>query len=105
MVSLRDYGYGTNSNWSSRMISLIDAVHDYGILEVLDRLDEVGKYHKAMRQDARDLVILFPLSRKDLKELYMSGGIPDVVRRLEFTEDQHRSMAIKIIERMENNSG
>lgn len=105
MVSLRDYGYGTNSNWSSRMISLIDAVHDCGILEVLDRLDEVGKYHKAIRQDARDLVILFPLTRKDLKELYMGGGIPDVVRRLEFTEDQHRSMAIKIIERMENNSG
>ena len=105
MVSLRDYGYGTNDNWSSRMISLIDAVHDYGILEVLDRLDEVGKYHKAMRQDARDLVILFPLSRKDLKELYMGDGIPDVVRRLEFTEDEHRSMAIKIIERMERNSG
>lgn len=105
MVSLRDYGYGTNCNWSSRMISLIDAVHDYGILEVLDRLEELGKYHKAMRQDVRDLLVLFPLSRKDLKELYMGDGMPDVVRRLEFTEDQHRSMAIKIIERMENNSG
>ena len=105
MVSLRDYGYGTSGNWSSRMISLIDAVHDCGILEVLDRLDDVGKYHKAMRQDARDLLVLFPLSRKDLKELYMGGGIPDVVRRLEFTEDQHRSMAIKIIERMERNNG
>jgi hypothetical protein len=105
MVSLRDYGYGTNDNWSSRMISLIDAVHDCGILEVLDRLDDVGKYHKSIRQDVRDLLVLFPLSRKDLKELYMSGGIPDVVRRLEFTEDQHRSMATKIIERMERNSG
>jgi hypothetical protein len=105
MVSLRDYGYGTSGTWSSRMISLIDAVHDCGILEVLDRLDEVGKYHKAIRQDARDLLILFPLTRKDLKELYMGNGMPDVVRRLEFTEDQHRSMAIKIIERMENNSG
>ena len=105
MVSLRDYGYGIDSNWSSRMISLIDAVHDCGILEVLDRLEEVGKYHKSIRQDVRDLLVLFPLSRKDLKELYMGDGMPDVVRRLEFTEDQHRSMATKIIEKMENNSG
>jgi hypothetical protein len=50
-------------------------------------------------------LVLFPLSRKDLKELYMGDGMPDVVRRLNFTEDQHRSMATKMLERMENNSG
>ena len=101
-LHLRDYGYGTNSIWSSRMISLIDAVMDWGIMEVMERLKEVGKYHSAIRQDARDLKILFPLSEEELRNNY-KNGIPNIIRMLEYTEDQHKDMARKVIANYENN--
>ena len=100
-LHLRDYGYSIGDMWSSRIITLIDAVMDHGIMSVMERLNEVGQYHSIARQDSRDLKILFPLSEEELKNNY-KDGIPHIIRMLDYTEEQHKEMARKVIINYEN---
>ncbi len=96
VVSLRDYGYGIECTWKSRMESLIYAVSDYGINGVIERLMVVGKYHKVMRKDCQDLERLFPMNDKVLNDMY-KDGVPSIVALLGYTEEEHKDMVKSVL--------
>lgn len=96
VVSLRDYGYGIECTWKSRMESLIYAVSDYGINGVIERLMVVGKYHKVMRKDCQDLERLFPMNDKVLNDMY-KDGVPSIVVLLGYTEEEHKDMVKSVL--------
>ena len=96
VVSLRDYGYGIECTWKSRMESLIYAVSDYGINGVIERLMVVGKYHKVMRKDCQDLERLFPMNDKVLNDMY-KDGVPSIVALLGYTEEEHKDMVKSVM--------
>ena len=96
VVSLRDYGYGIECTWKSRMESLIYAVSDYGINGVIERLMDVGKYHKVMRKDCQDLERLFPMNDKVLNDMY-KDGVPSIVALLGYTEEEHKDMVKSVL--------
>ncbi len=96
VVSLRDYGYGIEYTWKSRMESLIYAVSDYGINGVIERLLNVGKYHKVMRKDCQDLERLFPMNDKVLNDMY-KDGVPSIVALLGYTEEEHKDMVKSVL--------
>ena len=96
VVSLRDYGYGIEYTWKSRMESLIYAVSDYGINGVIERLLNVGKYHKVMRKDCQDLERLFPMNDKVLNDMY-KDGVPSIVALLGYTEEEHKDMVKSVM--------
>ena len=96
VVSLRDYGYGIECTWKSRMESLIYAVSDYGINGVIERLMVVGKYHKVMRKDCQDLERLFPMNDKVLNDMY-KDGVPSIVTLLGYTEEEHKDMVKSVL--------
>ena len=96
VVSLRDYGYGIECTWKSRMESLIYAVSDYGINGVIERLMVVGKYHKVMRKDCQDLERLFPMNDKVLNDMY-KDGVPYIVALLGYTEEEHKDMVKSVL--------
>ena len=96
VVSLRDYGYGIECTWKSRMESLIYAVSDYGLNDVIERLMAVGKYHKVMRKDCQDLERLFPVSDKALNDMYIDG-VPNIVSFLGYTEEEHKDMVKSVL--------
>jgi DNA segregation ATPase FtsK/SpoIIIE-like protein len=96
VVSLRDYGYGIEYTWKSRMESLIYAVSDYGLVSVIERLMMVGKYHKLMRKDCQDLERLFPMSDKALNDMYIDG-VPNIVSFLGYTEEEHKDMVKSVL--------
>ena len=96
VVSLRDYGYGIEYTWKSRMESLIYAVSDYGINNVIERLMMVGKYHKVMKKDCQDLELLFPASDKALNDMYVDG-VPNIVSFLGYTEEEHKDMVKSVL--------
>jgi hypothetical protein len=96
VVSLRDYGYGIECTWKSRMESLTYAVSDYGINGVIERLLNVGKYHKVMRKDCQDLERLFPMNDKALNDMY-KDGVPSIVALLGYTEEEHKDMVKSVM--------
>ena len=96
VVSLRDYGYGIECTWKSRMKSLIYAVSDYGLNDVIQRLMVVGKYHVVMRKDCQDLERLFPANDKALNNMYVDG-IPSIVALLGYTEEEHKDMVKSVL--------
>ena len=96
VVSLRDYGYGIECTWKSRMESLTYAVSDYGINGVIERLLNVGKYHKVMRKDCQDLERLFPMNDKVLNDMY-KDGVPSIVVLLGYTAEEHKDMVKSVM--------
>ena len=91
LQDLQDYGYCLTEGWKTRMLSLVDAVMDIGILRVIKIVEEKGQ-----KRDAKDLKIFFPLSEEELQENY-KDGIPYILRMMEYTEEQHKEMARKVI--------
>ena len=96
VVSLRDYGYGIEYTWKSRMESLIYAVSDYGMDNVIEHLLDVGRYHKVMKKDCYDLERLFPNNDEKLNEMY-KDGVPAIVSLLGYTEEEHKDMVKSVL--------